>query len=65
MLWCEGSQLSTKRTRSPASTVKSETVASFSPKVCTGGSLRSHTESGPATATRWWSVRRTHGTTRA
>lgn len=29
----------------------------------TGGSLRSHAESGPATATRWPSERRIHGTT--
>lgn len=54
--------MSTKATRSPSFTVNSEWVPKSSPQVCTSGSLRSHTESGPATATRCPSALRTHGT---
>ncbi len=53
----------TKATFSPASTVNSEWVLKSSPQVCTLGSLRSHTESGPATATWCPSDLRIHGTT--
>jgi hypothetical protein len=52
-----------KATRSPAVTVKSAYVRRSRPCIGTCGTLRSHTESGPAIATRWPSVRRIHGTT--
>ncbi len=47
---------------SPFRTVNSACVPKSSPQLRTSGSLRSHVESGPATATRWPSDRRTHGT---
>ena len=60
---CEGCQVSTNATFSPAATVNSACVPKSSPQLCTSGSLRSHAESGPATATRCPSDLRTHGTT--
>ncbi len=60
---CEGCQVSTNATLSPSETVNEEQVLNCWPHVLTGGSLRSHTESGPATATRWPCDLRTHGTT--
>jgi hypothetical protein len=61
--WCEGCQVSTNATDSPAATVNSAWVPKSSPQVRTSGSLRNHTASGPAIATRWPSTRRIHGTT--
>ncbi len=49
---CEGCQVSTNATLSPSATVNEEQVLNCWPHVLTGGSLRSQTESGPATATR-------------
>src|SRR5215207_11672667 len=56
---CDCRHTSTKGTWSPSPTLKSATVDEFSPRSSTG--VRSHTESGPATATRSGSSRRTHG----
>ena len=58
---CEGNQVRTNGMRSPARTVKSETVVRFSPRVSTG--VRTQRPSGPATASSApSSIRRTHGT---
>ena len=59
---CEGYQVSTKGTRSPAATSNSATVLRSSPRVGTG--VLSRSASGPATArSSPPSVRVTHGTT--
>ena len=57
---CDGYHVSAKGTRSPSSIVNSETVRMFSPRVCAG--VRKQSASGPATACRVSSTRRTHGT---
>ncbi len=57
----EGTQVSTNGTRSPAITVKVASCAKLRPVSVTG--VSSQSESGPATASRQLSARRTHGVT--
>jgi hypothetical protein len=59
--WNDGNHVRTKGTRSPGRTVNSEIVCRFSPWVLAG--VVKKTASGPATANRPPSTRRTHGTT--